>query len=90
MKGVMRNYELLAKYQNLYFDLSGTGLLRWGMLRKGIDMLGSERLLFGTDFPVCNPGMNVYGVLFEHLTDEERRRVFRTNFIDLTGYPLPR
>jgi len=90
MKGIVKNFELLNRFPNLYFDLSGTGLFRWGMLRYGVDKVGSDRILFGTDFPICNSGMNVFGVLFENLSDAERRRILRTNFIDLTGYPLPR
>ena len=84
--GIMKNYELAQKYPNIFFDLSGHGLSRWGMLRKGIDLLGPERFLFGTDFPVVSSGMYVAGVLFEHLTESERKCLFRENFLRLTGY----
>ena len=83
--GIMANYQLAQKYPNIYLDLSGSGLFRWGMLRKGIDILGPERILFGSDFPVVSAGMNVAGVLFEHLTDTERAMIFRENFMRLTG-----
>ena len=58
------------------------------MLKKGIEMLGPERILFGNDFPVVNPGMYVTGVFFEHLTETERKMVLRKNFLRLTGYSL--
>lgn len=80
---IVGNYTLAQKYPNLYFDISGTGLTRWGMVKKGVEMLGPERILFGTDFPVMNCGMYVAAVLFEHLTDEERRMIFRENFLRL-------
>ena len=83
--GISKMYTLAQKHSNMYLDLSGSGLFRMGMLRKGIDMLGAERILFGTDYPVCNPGMNVAGVLFENLTDREQKLIFRDNFLNLTG-----
>jgi len=82
---VMDNYKLLERHPNAYLDLSGGGLNKWGMLRAGIDMLGAERFLFGTDYPICNPAMYVQGVIFEHLSDAERKSVFHDNFLRLIG-----
>ncbi|MBQ9500648.1 MAG: amidohydrolase [Lentisphaeria bacterium] len=76
---------LVKKYPNLHFDVSGTGLFRWGLLRHLVDELGAERVLFGSDFPVCSPGMNLHGALSEHLTEEEFRLVLAGNFERLTG-----
>ncbi|MBE6378225.1 MAG: amidohydrolase [Lentisphaerae bacterium] len=84
--GIMPTYELAEKHPNMYLDLSGSGLFRMGMLRKGIDMLGDHRILFGTDYPICNPGMNVAGVMFENLSGMERKNIFSDNFIRLTGF----
>ena len=84
--GIMAKYDMALKYPNIYFDLSGAGLTKWGMLKKGVEMLGPERILFGTDFPVNSSGMYVAGVLFEHLTSAEQRCIFRDNFLRLTGY----
>jgi len=65
-------------------DLSGTGLFRWNMLKYGVDLCGADRFLFGSDFPICSPGMNLYGVLSENLTDAECRLIFSENFKRLT------
>ena len=86
--GIMANYQLAQKYSNIYLDLSGSGLFRWGMLRKGIDMIGAERILFGSDFPVVSSGMTVAGVLFEHITPAEQSMIFRENFLRLTQYDI--
>ena len=83
---IMGNYMLAQKYPNLYIDISGTGLFRWGMLQKGVEILGPERILFGTDFPLVNPGMYVSAVLFEHLALSDRKMILRDNFLRLTGY----
>ncbi len=85
---IAENFSLAQKYPNLYFDLSGTGLAKWGMLRKGIDLIGPRRFIFGTDFPVTNPGMYVAAVFFEHLSDQERKMIFHDNFVDITGYKV--
>ena len=58
---------------------------RMNMLRKGVDLLGAERILFGTDYPICNPGMNVAAVLFEDLTETETKLILHDNFLRLTG-----
>lgn len=84
--GCDASYTLAEKHPNAYFDLSGQGLLRWHMLRWGIDRIGVERFLFGTDFPVLNPAMFVAGVLHEPLTPAERKAIFHDNFCRLTGF----
>ena len=80
--------ELVGRYRNLYLDISGTGLFRWGMLKYCVKNLGAEKILFGTDFPICNPDMYVAGVLAEELSDEENHLVFAGNFLRLTGITL--
>ena len=69
----------MERHDNVFLDLSGTGLFRYGMLRTGLDRVGAERFLFGTDYPICNPGMYVEAVLFEQLTDQELECVMEKN-----------
>jgi predicted TIM-barrel fold metal-dependent hydrolase len=83
--GMQERFEFIKKYPNAHLDLSGTGLFRWGMLRHGINLAGKDKILFGSDFPICNPAMYVQGVLFEHLSDAEFEAVFSGNFKRLTG-----
>jgi predicted TIM-barrel fold metal-dependent hydrolase len=82
-----RRFDFVRRHAAAHLDLSGTGLFRWGMLRHGIDVAGPEKFLFGSDFPICNPAMQVQGVLFEHLSEREREAVFSGNFRRLTGLP---
>ncbi|MBQ6238829.1 MAG: amidohydrolase [Firmicutes bacterium] len=78
-KDYMENLARLERHPNVNLDLSGTGMFRYGMLRHGVKKLGSERFLFGTDYPICNPGMYVEAVLFEKITDEEMENIFQKN-----------
>ena len=85
-KEFMRHVERMKYSENYYLDLSGYGILRHGMLRHAIDAFGVDRILFGTDYPTCNPGMYIGGVLFDSLiTDSEKEKIFATNAKKLLG-----
>ena len=68
-----RHLERMKFSENYHLDLSGTGLFRHGMLRRGIDEVGVERFLFGSDYPTCNPAMFLGGVLFDSLISPEEK-----------------
>ena len=76
---LLRHIEVMKKCENVYLDLSGTGLFRLSMLKKLVCEVGAERILFGSDYPVCNPGMYVGGVMFEKITDHERELILSGN-----------
>lgn len=82
----MRHVERMKYSENYYLDLSGTGVFRYGMLRHAIDAFGVDRILFGSDYPTCHPGMFVGAVLFDNLlTDSEKEKIFATNAKKLLG-----
>ena len=75
-----RHFERMKFSDNYYLDLSGTGLFRYGMLKRAVDTLGADRILFGTDYPTCNPANFIGSVLFdERLTDTEKEKIFSLN-----------
>ncbi|MCM1027343.1 MAG: amidohydrolase [Roseburia sp.] len=80
-----RHLERMMKHENLYLDLSGTGLFRYGMLAYGVRRVGADRFLFGTDYPICNPGMYVQAVLREPLTEREKEQILFRNAERLLG-----
>ena len=48
--------------------------------RRAIDTMGVDRILFGTDYPTCNPAMYLGGVLLDPLvTDAEKEKIFSLN-----------
>lgn len=76
----MRHIERMKMSENYYLDLSGYGIFRYGMLRKAIDTFGIDRIIFGSDYPTCNPGMYIGGVLFDNrITDSEKEKIFSLN-----------
>ena len=81
----LENIKLMRKHPNLYLDICGTGLFREGLLRFLIDETGADRILFGADYPICNPAMQVAGVMYENLNDAERAHIFHLNAERLLG-----
>ncbi len=79
-KDFVRHIERMKLSENYYLDLSGYGIFRHGMLRAGIDQMGVERFIYGSDYPTCNPYMYVGGVLMDPLiTDSEKEMLFAKN-----------
>ena len=76
---VPHHIEAMRECENIYLDLSGTGLFRYGVLKFLVDSVGAERILFGTDYPICNPGMYVNAVLFEKISDREKELILSGN-----------
>lgn len=87
-----RHLARMGDDPNFYLDLSGTGLFRHGLLRTALDVLGRERVLFGTDYPICAPCMFVGGVVGDPAVSREEkeavlagnaRRLFASVGLDL-------
>lgn len=82
----IRHVERMKMSENYYLDVSGYGIFRYGMLRNAIDAFGADRILFGSDYPTCNPGMYLGGVLLDDLlTDTEKEKIFSLNAKKLLG-----
>lgn len=82
----MRHLNRMKMSENYYLDLSGTGLFRQGMLRYGIDEVGVDRFIFGSDYPTCNTAMFIGGVAFDTLiSEEEKSMIFAGNIKKLLG-----
>ncbi len=78
-ESVLAHIERMKKYDNAYLDISGTGIFRNGVLRFITDAVGADRVLFGSDYPVCNPGVYTGGTLFENLSPETLEKVAYKN-----------
>ncbi len=70
----------VAELKNLYLDISGTGIDRYRMLKKAVDIAGYKKLLFGSDYPINNPAVYVYGVFFEKISEKATKSIFADNF----------
>ncbi len=83
---LMIHLELAKKYENYYLDLSGTGMNRFGMLKRAVDVFSADRILFGSDYPTCNPSMFVASVVNDALiTDSDKEKILSLNAKKLLG-----
>ena len=80
-----KHIQRLSRYENAYLDLSGTGLFRYGMLAYGVKHIGADRILFGSDYPICNPRMYVQAVLQEHISSGDCEKILYKNAARVLG-----
>jgi len=69
---------LAKKYPNIYLELCAVMDNR-GVLDKFVKELGSQKILFGTDFPWFSHYYYIGAVLGADITDEDRRNIFYKN-----------
>ena len=70
--------QQVADLPNVYFEFCSSGI-NPGRIRRAIDILGPERILFGTDQPLFAPWFE-YGAYLDALENEEEAElVFRQN-----------
>lgn len=81
----LSHLERIKKHDNYYLDLSGTGIFRYGLIAYGVDKVGSERLIFGTDYPICNPRMYVQAVYQEPIGENDMDNIFFKNAQRILG-----
>ena len=80
-----KHLERMELCGNLYLDLSGTGIFRYGSIAYGVDRVGSERFLFGTDYPICNPRMYVQAVYQEPIAPADVENIMYKNARRILG-----
>lgn len=77
---LMWQIERFKMSENFYLDISGTGVFRYGVLRRLVDTVGADRIIFGSDYPTCSPAMFVGSVLLDPLLkDSEKEKIFSLN-----------
>ena len=78
--GIKKHIERMKMSDNCYLDISGTGILRYGMLSRLVNEVGADRILFGSDYPTCNPIPYLYAVTEDiYLTDSEKALILGKN-----------
>jgi predicted TIM-barrel fold metal-dependent hydrolase len=73
--------EAAARLPNLYLETSAMPYP--AQIRRAIDVLGVERVLFASDGPGCLPKLEVHKVRLAGLSSSEAERVFAANILEL-------
>lgn len=68
--------DLMNKYSNTYTDIS---IQPAANIKKLIDEIGSERILFGTDYPFVTQAFSILSVLRATDIEQERVNIFSEN-----------
>ncbi len=78
--------EKLSQYKNFYVD-SSSSLYELSIERATeiIRTYGADRVLFGSDFPVFSPDIELERFMALPLSDDERRKILSENVLKLYG-----
>ena len=78
--------ECMRLSENYHLDISANGVTRYGMLELALKEFGSERLVYGSDFPACNPTAFIGSILLDKkLTDKDKENILSKNAERLLG-----
>ena len=82
--------DLARDCKNVYLELCAVLQERNGAIDQFVKKAGSEKILFGTDFPWFNHHYYIGGVLAANISDEDRRNIFYRNALRvLAGQSIP-
>jgi predicted TIM-barrel fold metal-dependent hydrolase len=65
-----------------------SGLREYWVIERNIGLLGADRYLLGSDFPLAHPNMYLGSVLAMALSDQDRRKVLGDNALRILGPAL--
>ena len=74
---------LAVKHKNLYLDLCGSGADRIGNIEEMVDKLGDERILYGSDFTINDPGVVLARIKNAVIPDSSKKKILGENTINL-------
>ncbi|MBM3290476.1 MAG: hypothetical protein FJY92_10015, partial [Candidatus Hydrogenedentes bacterium] len=77
-------YERVRTTPNLHVDVAGSAAHR-GALQALIDLVGPEKILYGSDFPMFDLGFEVGRVAFAEVPCEQKRSILSENARRLFG-----
>lgn len=80
--------ELATGRNNIYFDLASSFVYA-GTIKKMVKKLGAEKILFGTDFPFFDAGVQFGNLIWEDISDQYKCKIAGLNFLNMLGKELP-
>jgi len=70
--------ELAKDYENLYLDLASSIAYR-NAFEKMVEMVGADRILYGSDMPLLDPGYQLGRVVRSGLSEEDMGKILSSN-----------
>jgi hypothetical protein len=78
-KEIFARIDLIARNQNTYIDVAGSGIERVCILEKAVKEIGADRVLYGSDFTINEPSAVIARVKNAFLTAEDREKILYRN-----------
>ncbi len=78
--------EVAKRHKNIYVDTCEIPIP--DIIKKSVEVLGPERVLFGTDAPCCDIKLEIRKVELAGLSQEEKELVFSRNYARLMNIPI--
>lgn len=78
-RNIFKRIDMVAEHPNTYLDTSGYGHDRVGVLEYAVEKIGSERVLFGSDFSINDPSTVLARIENAFLTREQKDRILAGN-----------
>ena len=69
------------KINNVMMEISG--LANYWILEEAVDTLGSDKIIFGSDYPFCNPSIFVHLVETSNISASDKENIFSKNLMSL-------
>ncbi len=76
---ISERIHIVATHPNTCIDISGTGVERVGILEKAVREIGADRVLYGSDFTINEPGGVIARVKNAFLTPADREKILYGN-----------
>jgi len=76
---IFKRIDMVAANPGYYLDTSGYGHDRVGVLEYAVKKIGEDRILFGSDFSINDPGTVIARINNAFLTDQQRQKIFSGN-----------
>jgi predicted TIM-barrel fold metal-dependent hydrolase len=80
---IFKRIDMVAANPNFYLDTSGYGHDRVGVLEYAVKTIGPDRVLFGSDFSINDPGTVIARIRNSFLTLEQKQKIFSGNLLEL-------
>lgn len=74
--------EVAAEHESLLMD-TAVHYNQYQVLKTAVGKLGSERILFGSDFPEMNLGAELAKVVYAQISDRDKERILAVNAAEL-------
>jgi hypothetical protein len=81
-RGYEQSFAVAAEASNTFLDITGSQSHR-SIIERGVSRLGAHRVLFGSDMPFLEAAMLLGRVLAARISDQDKEKIFRTNFAQL-------